>query len=132
MAGRRTLLNGLLAHHASASSLPRAGIVHRLDKDTSGLMLVAKSRRSMEALVRAIAAREVRREYVALGHGSWARQSPCDVERAVGRDPAQRLRMAVLRADQAGAKPARTTVTLMDTNGQACLVARPARWCPSA
>ncbi|MGM9426483.1 RluA family pseudouridine synthase [Hydrogenophaga sp. MI9] len=118
-----TLLNGLLAHHAGASSLPRAGIVHRLDKDTSGLMLVAKSRRSMEALVRAIAAREVRREYVALGHGPWERESPCEVERAVGRDPVQRLRMAVLRADQTGAKPARTTVTLIGTNAQACLVA---------
>lgn len=118
-----TLLNGLLAHHPGASSLPRAGIVHRLDKDTSGLMLVAKSRRSMEALVRAIAAREVRREYAALGHGAWERESPCDVERAIGRDPAQRLRMAVLRADQTGAKAARTTVTLIDTSQDACLVA---------
>ncbi|MDZ4100727.1 MAG: RluA family pseudouridine synthase, partial [Hydrogenophaga sp.] len=44
-----TLLNGLLAHHAGAASLPRAGIVHRLDKDTSGLMLVGKSRQAVEA-----------------------------------------------------------------------------------
>lgn len=118
-----TLLNGLLAHHTGASSLPRAGIVHRLDKDTSGLMLVAKTRRCMDALVRAIAAREVHREYVALAHGTWQRESPCEVERAVGRDPVQRLRMAVLRAEQVGAKPARTTVTLIGTTQEACLVA---------
>ncbi len=117
-----TLLNGLLAHHAGAAGLPRAGIVHRLDKDTSGLMLVGKSRRAVDALVRSIAAREVRREYLALAHGQWLRESPCEVERAVGRDPANRLRMAVLRDDQVGAKSARTTVSLQDTNPQACLV----------
>ena len=61
-----TLLNGLLAHHKNAADLPRAGIVHRLDKDTSGLMLVGKSRQAVEALVRAIAAREVSRQYLAL------------------------------------------------------------------
>ncbi|MBL8388881.1 MAG: RluA family pseudouridine synthase [Hydrogenophaga sp.] len=117
-----TLLNALLAHHAGAAALPRAGIVHRLDKDTSGLMLVGKSRRAVDALVRSIAAREVRREYLALAHGHWLRESPCEVERAVGRDPANRLRMAVLRDDQAGAKSARTTVSLQDTNPQASLV----------
>ena len=118
-----TLLNGLLAHHAAAATLPRAGIVHRLDKDTSGLMLVGKSRRAVDALVRAIAAREVQREYLALGHKGWKRESPVDVEQAVGRDPAQRLRMAVLREDHPGAKSARTTVRLLDTSEQACLVA---------
>lgn len=117
-----TLLNGLLAHHAAAASLPRAGIVHRLDKDTSGLMLVGKSRRAVEALVRAIAAREVHREYLAMGHKRWVKASPCEVDQAVGRDPAQRLRMAVLREDHPGAKSARTTVRLLDTNDQACLV----------
>ena len=66
-----TLLNGLLAHHAGAAALPRAGIVHRLDKDTSGLMLVGKSRQAVEALVRAIAARDVQRHYLALAHGRW-------------------------------------------------------------
>lgn len=117
-----TLLNGLLAHHAGAATLPRAGIVHRLDKDTSGLMLVGKSRRAVDALVRAIAERTVRREYVALAHGAWNRPSPCDVESAIGRDPANRLRMAALRIDQTGARPARTTVSLIDSNDQACLV----------
>ena len=118
-----TLLNGLLAHHAGAASLPRAGIVHRLDKDTSGLMLVGKSRRAVDALVRAIAAREVQREYLAIGHGRWLREGGCEVEQPVGRDPANRLRMAVLRADNPAGKPARTTFTPLDTVEQACLVA---------
>ena len=64
-----TLLNGLLAHHAAAAGLPRAGIVHRLDKDTSGLMVVGKTLEAVTALVRAMAAREVNRRYLALVHG---------------------------------------------------------------
>ncbi len=118
-----TLLNGLLAHHAGAATLPRAGIVHRLDKDTSGLMLVAKSRLAMEALVRAIAAREVQREYLALAHGAWRVASVLDVDQPIGRDVNNRLRMAVLRPDATGGKTARTTVTLLDTQTQASLVA---------
>ena len=118
-----TLLNGLLAHHAGAAMLPRAGIVHRLDKDTSGLMLVAKSRQAMDALVRAIAAREVQREYLALAHGAWRGASVLDVEQPIGRDVHNRLRMAVLRPEATGGKSARTTVTLLDTQAQASLVA---------
>lgn len=102
---RGTLLNGLLAHHRGAATLPRAGIVHRLDKDTSGLMMVAKTLPAMTALVRAIAAREVRREYVALVHGEVA-ATPFSIEAPIGRDPVSRVRMAVL----AGGKPARTDV----------------------
>lgn len=117
-----TLLNGLLAHHSVAASLPRAGIVHRLDKDTSGLMLVGKSRRAVDALVRAIAGREVHREYVALGHGRWSGESPREVDKPIGRDPVNRLRMAVLRDDHPGAKSARTTVWSIETNALACLV----------
>jgi 23S rRNA pseudouridine1911/1915/1917 synthase len=64
-----TLLNALLAHHAGAAALPRAGIVHRLDKDTSGLMVVGKTLPAVTALVRDIAAREVHRQYLALAHG---------------------------------------------------------------
>jgi 23S rRNA pseudouridine1911/1915/1917 synthase len=64
-----TLMNGLLAHHAAAFELPRAGLVHRLDKDTSGLMIAAKNLVTMTALVRALAARELRREYLAIAHG---------------------------------------------------------------
>lgn len=100
-----TLLNGLLAHHAGAAALPRAGIVHRLDKDTSGLMVVAKTLPAMTALVRAIAAREVHREYMAVAHGVTA-ETAFSIDAPIGRDPRSRIRMAVV----AGAKPARTDV----------------------
>ena len=98
-----TLLNGLLAHHPGAAALPRAGIVHRLDKDTSGLMVVAKTLPAMTALVRAIAAREVRREYLALVHGV-PREARFSIDAPIGRDPVSRVRMAVVP----GGKPART------------------------
>jgi 23S rRNA pseudouridine1911/1915/1917 synthase len=103
-----TLLNGLLAHYGGAATLPRAGIVHRLDKDTSGLMVVAKTLPAMTALVRAIAAREVQRIYRALVHGvpKWSKVS---IEAPIGRDPTLRTRMAVV----AGGKPARTDVTCL-------------------
>ena len=118
-----TLLNGLLAHHTGAAQLPRAGIVHRLDKDTSGLMLVAKSRSAMDALVRAIAAREVRREYLALAHGRWTGPTDTLVDQPIGRDPNNRLRMAVLRAETTGAKVAQTSVHVLDGNQTHTLVA---------
>jgi 23S rRNA pseudouridine1911/1915/1917 synthase len=118
-----TLLNGLLGHHRAAALLPRAGIVHRLDKDTSGLMLVAKSRPAMDALVRAIAAREVQREYLALAHGAWRGAKVQDVGQPIGRDVHNRLRMAVLRPEATGGKSARTTVTLLDAQPLASLVA---------
>jgi 23S rRNA pseudouridine1911/1915/1917 synthase len=102
---RSTLLNGLLAHHRSAAQLPRAGIVHRLDKDTSGLMVVAKTLPAMTALVRAIAARDVSREYLALVHGEVA-GGAFSIDAPIGRDPVSRVRMAVV----AGGKPARTDV----------------------
>ena len=110
-----TLLNGLLAHHEAAASLPRAGIVHRLDKDTSGLMVVAKTLPAMTALVRALAAREVRRIYLALAHGvpGWSART---VEAPIGRDPVSRLRMAVL----AGGKPARTDIECLQRGAHAC------------
>lgn len=100
-----TLLNGLLAHHAGAASLARAGIVHRLDKDTSGLMVVAKTQMVQTALTRAIAAHEVRREYLALVHGV-VEEEPFTIEAPIGRDPVSRIRMAVI----ASGKPARTDV----------------------
>ncbi|TNF63808.1 MAG: RluA family pseudouridine synthase [Burkholderiales bacterium] len=119
-----TLLNGLLARHPEAAALPRAGIVHRLDKDTSGLMLVAKSRLAMDALVRAIADRSVRRQYLALAHGRWGGLAVQDVDQPIGRDPRNRLRMAVLGEGQAGARAARTTFCLLgqaqDTAALAC------------
>ncbi|WP_371130311.1 RluA family pseudouridine synthase [Hydrogenophaga sp.] len=118
-----TLLNGLLAHHVGAVSLPRAGIVHRLDKDTSGLMLVGKSRQAVEALVRAIAAREVNRQYLALAHGRWSGAAEQGVDQPIGRDSRNRLRMAVVPQDGTTGKPAQTTVRRLDGSDQACLVA---------
>jgi 23S rRNA pseudouridine1911/1915/1917 synthase len=101
-----TLLNGVLAHHAAAATLPRAGIVHRLDKDTSGLMVVGKTLPAVTSLVRAIAAREVHREYIALVHGHLAQES-FRVDAPLARDPQSRVRMAVV----ASGKPAQTDVT---------------------
>ena len=103
-----TLLNGLLAHHAAAATLPRAGIVHRLDKDTSGLLVVAKTLPAMTALTRAIAAREVHRQYLALAHGE-VRALRFSIEAPIGRDPQVRVRMAVV----ASGKPARTDVEVV-------------------
>jgi 23S rRNA pseudouridine1911/1915/1917 synthase len=100
-----TLLNGLLAHHAAAATLARAGIVHRLDKDTSGLMVVGKTIPAITALVRAIAARDVRREYLALAHGTVP-EAPFSVDAPLGRDPKSRVRMAVV----ATGRSARTDV----------------------
>jgi 23S rRNA pseudouridine1911/1915/1917 synthase len=100
-----TLLNGLLAHHRAAATLPRAGIVHRLDKDTSGLMVVGKSLLAVTALVRAIAAREVHREYRAIASG-LVRPRQFSIDAPVGRDAQSRVRMAVTGAG----KPARTDV----------------------
>ena len=100
-----TLLNALLAHHRGAASLPRAGIVHRLDKDTSGLMVVGKTLPALTALSRAIAAREVQREYLAIVHGE-VQPAVFTVEAPIGRDPQSRVRMAVVGSG----KPARTDV----------------------
>jgi 23S rRNA pseudouridine1911/1915/1917 synthase len=95
-----TLLNGLLAWHAGAVALPRAGIVHRLDKDTSGLMVVGKTLPAVTALSRAIAAREVHRQYLALAHGAWP-AALTSIEAPIGRDPRSRVRMAVLGSGRA-------------------------------
>lgn len=99
-----TLMNGLLAHHQGAVELPRAGIVHRLDKDTSGLMVVGKTLVAVTALSRAIAAREVSRQYLALVHGLVP--EGFSVTSSIGRDPATRVRMAVVPSG----KTARTDV----------------------
>jgi 23S rRNA pseudouridine1911/1915/1917 synthase len=107
-----TLLNGLLAHHAGAAALPRAGIVHRLDKDTSGLMVVGKTLEAVTALVRSIAARDVRREYLAIAHGEFA-EARRRVDAPIGRDPRSRLRMAVV----ASGKAARTDIERVAAQG---------------
>lgn len=117
-----TLLNGLLGRDEQARSLPRAGIVHRLDKDTSGLMVVARTRVTMEALVRMIAAREVSRQYLAIGQRPWVGASPRRVNAAIGRDPRNRLRMAVVDLERNSGKAARTDIDLLDNSVQGCLV----------
>jgi 23S rRNA pseudouridine1911/1915/1917 synthase len=106
-----TLLNGLLAHHPLACTLPRAGIVHRLDKDTSGVMMVGKSLPAVTALSRAVAAREVKRRYLALAHGVPSTNT-FSVESPIGRDARVRVRMAVVPVG-AGGRAARTDVQCM-------------------
>jgi len=95
-----TLLNGLLAWHAAAATLPRAGIVHRLDKDTSGLMVVGKTLPAVTSLARAIAARDVHRQYLALAHGEWP-AGLTRIDAPIGRDPRLPTRMAVLTSGRA-------------------------------
>ena len=89
-----TLLNGLLAHDPNLAGVPRAGIVHRLDKDTTGLMVVAKSITAQTDLVRQLQARTVRREYLALVHGLIHGDGVIDA--AIGRHPRERTQMAVM------------------------------------
>jgi 23S rRNA pseudouridine1911/1915/1917 synthase len=99
-----TLLNGLLHYLPSIAGVPRAGIVHRLDKDTSGLMVVAKTLEAQTDLVRQLQARTVGREYLALVWGSP--QISGKVDAAIGRHPRDRIKMTV--SDHASAKPAVT------------------------
>jgi 23S rRNA pseudouridine1911/1915/1917 synthase len=117
-----TLLNALLGYDSASSSMPRAGIVHRLDKDTSGLMVVARNRLSMDALVRAIAAREVSRQYVALAHVAWSGAESVSVDAPIGRDPRNRLRMAIVDLLNGSGKAARTDVILLQNTPQVCFV----------
>ena len=100
-----TVLNALLGRHRGAASLPRAGIVHRLDKGTSGLMVVGKTLAAVTALTRAIAAREVHRQYLAIVHGE-VHPASFSIDAPIGRDPQSRVRMAIL----ASGKPARTDI----------------------
>lgn len=117
-----TLLNGLLARDPQASFLPRAGIVHRLDKDTSGLMVVARQRQTMDQLVSMIAARSVSREYIALAHGTWQGARTREVNAAIGRDPRNRLRMAAVDLEKNAGKAALTVVSLLQNGERHCLV----------
>ncbi len=117
-----TLLNGLLARDPRACELPRAGIVHRLDKDTSGLMVVARKRPVMDALVKLIAAREVSRQYVALAHKRWHGPAERTIDAPIGRDPRNRMRMAVVDLGLQAGKTARTDVRLLDNVDLGCLL----------
>lgn len=99
-----TLLNGLLHHFPAIAGVPRAGIVHRLDKDTSGLMVIAKNLEAQTDLVRQLQARSVKREYLALVWGTPHVTGKVDA--AIGRHPRDRIKMAV--SEHASAKPAIT------------------------
>jgi len=99
-----TLLNGLLHHFPAIAGVPRAGIVHRLDKDTSGLMVVAKTLQAQTDLVRQLQERTVKREYLALVWGQPHVSGKIDA--AIGRHPRDRIKMAV--SQHASAKPAVT------------------------
>ncbi len=94
-AGNRqgTLLNALLYHDANLSTLPRAGIVHRLDKDTTGLMVVAKTLTAHTSLVAALQQREIARGYVALVGVEVI--AGATIDEPIGRHPHQRTKMAV-------------------------------------
>jgi len=106
-----TLLNGLLHHFPALSGVPRAGIVHRLDKDTSGLMVVAKTLIAHTDLVRQLQARTVKREYLALVWGTPNASGSIDA--AIGRHPRDRIKMAV--SENMTAKPAVTHFTRLAT-----------------
>jgi len=98
-----TLMNALLHHAPELAGVPRAGIVHRLDKETSGLMVVAKTLTAQTDLVRQLQARTVKRHYLALVHGKLATGGTVDAP--LGRHPVQRTKMAVVKQ---GGKEART------------------------
>jgi 23S rRNA pseudouridine1911/1915/1917 synthase len=88
-----TLLNALLHHAPHLAKLPRAGIVHRLDKDTSGLMVVAKTERARQSLIAQLAEHSMWREYVALVNGVLI--SGATIEAPIGRHRTERTRMSV-------------------------------------
>ena len=103
-----TLLNALLHHSPQLEHVPRAGIVHRLDKDTSGLLVVAKTIEAQTSLVRQLQQRTVKRDYLALVLGKVA--SSGSIDAPVGRHPAHRTKMAV----NMRGKPARTHYRILE------------------
>jgi 23S rRNA pseudouridine1911/1915/1917 synthase len=111
-----TVLNALLARHQELRSVPRAGIVHRLDKDTSGLVAVARTVDAQLDLVRQLQARTVRRVYVAVVQG--APPAAGTIDAPLGRDPTRRTRMAIV----ATGKPARTHYRRLEQFRHAALV----------
>jgi 23S rRNA pseudouridine1911/1915/1917 synthase len=103
-----TLMNGLLHHAAALAQIPRAGIIHRLDKDTSGLLLVAKSLTAHTALVRLLADRDISRRYLAVCNGVLTGGGT--VNEPIARHPVDRKRMSV----QQSGKPAVTHYTVKE------------------
>ena len=105
---RGTLMNGLLHHAPRLEEVPRAGIVHRIDKDTTGLLLVAKSLQSHTALVRQLADREIARNYLAVCNGVLTGGGTID--QPIGRHPVDRKRMSI----QQDGKPAITHYKVLE------------------
>jgi 23S rRNA pseudouridine1911/1915/1917 synthase len=103
-----TLMNGLLHHVSTLEEIPRAGIIHRLDKDTSGLLLVAKSLTAHTALVRLLADREVSRQYLAICGGVLTGGGT--IREPISRHPVDRKRMSV----QQNGKPSVTHYTVKE------------------
>jgi 23S rRNA pseudouridine1911/1915/1917 synthase len=103
-----TMLNALLHHSADLNGVPRAGIVHRLDKDTSGLLVVAKTLEAQTHLVRQLQKHTVNRDYLALVLGAISLDGCVDAP--VGRHPVERTKMAVT----ANGKPARTFYRVLE------------------
>ncbi len=114
-----TLLNGLLHHVPKLAAVPRAGIVHRLDKDTTGLMVVAKTLTAQTELVRQLQARTVKREYLAVTTGKVLSNGVVDAP--IGRHPKDRVRMAVIAEDRGG-KPAVTHYAVEESFANATLL----------
>lgn len=112
----RTLMNALLAHAPSLAGVPRAGIVHRLDKDTSGLLVVAKTVIAQASLVKQLADHSMRRVYLAVVQGDPPASGTIDA--ALGRDARSRVKMAVVERG----KPARTQYKVLERYGNAALV----------
>src|SRR5260364_194348 len=101
-----TLLNGVLHRYGqAAASIPRAGIVHRLDKDTSGVMVIAQTLTAYTHLIRQLQARTMKRRYLAFALGTLARQEGA-IDAPLGRHPRNRIQHAVVTG--AAGKPART------------------------
>ena len=99
-----TLQNALLHYDAKLAEIPRAGIVHRLDKDTSGLMVVARTLRAHTALVEQLQARDVHRQYEAVVYGAMIAGGSVDAP--IGRHPRDRIKQAVV--EEPAGKPALT------------------------
>ena len=125
-----TLLNALLHHAPQLAEVPRAGIVHRLDKDTSGLLVVAKTVTAQTALVRQLQARTVQREYYALVYGEVARAGTVDAP--MNRHPTQRTKMAVMEDGKPAVThysvterfPATSSFATSGGTGQGCTLLR--------
>ena len=113
---RGTLLNALLQRVPGLAGMPRAGIVHRLDKDTSGLLVVAKTLAAQASLVRQLQARSVKREYLAVAHGRIARDGR--IEAPIGRHPVRRTKMAVV----ARGRPAVTHYQVLERHAGASVL----------